>query len=196
LSVVEGQAVRSIPGSAGSTPRLSGGMMVPGQTAAQSGAQLSAQQSIPSWPPAILEEAISEECAIGQSGDGKANAGPDTMAMDRASQIRAQRRHMSFRVNDAPAGGNALTVQELNESQSETPSRRFNAPTEHPAYVSLRVRPSVTGNYRLKDKQLHRHAEKARACWARTVEGTISWKTRTLELTLASTNLALSNGVS
>lgn len=65
--------------------------MVPGQTAAQSGAQFSAQHSIPSWPPAIWEA-----WAIGQSGEGKANAGPDAMARDRVSQIRAKRRHMTL----------------------------------------------------------------------------------------------------
>lgn len=103
LSAVEGQGARcSVLGPAGFMPPLPDGMMVPGQTAAQSGAQFSAQQSIPSWPPAICEA-----WAIGQSGEGKANAGPDAMARDRASQIRAKRRHTLTGIGEEPLGGNA-----------------------------------------------------------------------------------------
>jgi hypothetical protein len=49
LSMVDGHAAgSSIAGAAGSTAASPGGMIVPGQTAAQSREQLSAQQSIPS----------------------------------------------------------------------------------------------------------------------------------------------------
>jgi hypothetical protein len=93
-----------------------GSISVAAQTAGQSAAQRSAQQSISSWPAAMCEE-----LAIGHSGEGTANAGPDATARERASQIRAQRRHMFIRVNDALAGGNALALQELTAS-SESPS--------------------------------------------------------------------------
>ena len=67
------------------------GTIAPGQTAAQLGAQVGLQQSISSWL-AMPDD----EVAIGQSGDGTAKAGPDTVARERASHIKRSRRRIAI----------------------------------------------------------------------------------------------------
>ena len=66
------------------------GTIAPGQTAAQSEAHIVLQQSMSSWPdmPGIPDDVA----AIGQFADGVANAGPDTVASERASQTTRNRR--------------------------------------------------------------------------------------------------------
>lgn len=110
--MVEGQGARcSILGPAGATAAIWGGMMVPGQTVAQSGEQFAAQQSlspcapaIPSWPSAMLEE-----WDLGQAGEGTARAGPDAIASERLSQIKARMRRMALTgISELPSRGNVL----------------------------------------------------------------------------------------
>ncbi len=64
------------------------GSTADGQTAAHSGAQLATQQSISSWLSATAEP------AIGQSGAGMANAGPEVNVRDSASQSKKNNRRM------------------------------------------------------------------------------------------------------
>ena len=68
------------------------GIIAPGQTAAQSGAQVGLQQSILSW----LAIPDMDDVAIGQSGASDANAGPDDAARERASQRKRNTRRICF----------------------------------------------------------------------------------------------------
>ncbi len=75
-------------------PALSGnGITAPGHAVAQSGAHAAAQQSMSAWSAGICSLA-----AIGQSARGTANAGPEAIAKDKASTIRANRRRMRCQV--------------------------------------------------------------------------------------------------
>lgn len=91
--LAEGGSVASVSANSG-LAALAGvvdvdnvGTIAPGQTAAQSGAQVGLQQPISSWL-AMPNGAV----AIGQSGDGTAKAGPDAVARERESQTRSNRR--------------------------------------------------------------------------------------------------------
>lgn len=96
---------------------MTGSIKAPAQRAAHS--QRSAQQSISSCPPAICEE-----LAIGHSGDGVANAGPDVTARVRASQSRVSRRHISIWITEAPVRNNVLQSSQEDDGQNAKVSRR------------------------------------------------------------------------
>ena len=70
------------------------GTIAPGQTAAQSDAHIVLQQSMSLWPD--MPDMPDDVAAIGQFADGVANAGPDTVASERASQTKRNRRDMSL----------------------------------------------------------------------------------------------------
>ena len=89
----------------------------PGQTVAQSGAQVTAQQPISSWPGCICPLA-----AIGQSGFGTANAGPDVIAKDSASTIRTNRRRMVANLRQARLRDN-YDAKLLTLGNNSNPSR-------------------------------------------------------------------------